>query len=293
MYSDWTNEEFGRLLGYKPGSWDFKNSMLRRKIPYEAKRKMEDLPSSIDWRVHIPPVLTPVKDQGNCGSCWTFGATETVESVWALKTGVVSEFSEQQILSCTPNPNDCGGTGGCGGGTAELAFQSVMDYGGIASEWTYPYLSYQAKNFTCAFSKETPPVGKITNYTLLPHNQYEPIMQTIVDHPLAITVDASLWSDYEGGIFNGCNQSYPHLDHIVQLVGYGSESGSDYWIVRNSWNPSWGENGYIRLLRHGNNDTCGIDLWPQDGTACNGGPPNITVCGTCGILYDVSFPYIN
>jgi len=290
--TDWTHKEFTNLLGYIPSSGPPKNS--KGYVTYQRDTTEPAMPSHVDWRTRSPPILTPVKDQGRCGSCWAFGGTETMESVWALKTGLLSEFSEQQVLSCTENPDDCGGTGGCGGGTAELAYETTLNYSGIASEWTYPYISYQGKNFGCTFNKSTtPPVARLSNYTTLPHNEYEPVIQSVVKSPVAIAVDASSWGDYESGIFNGCNQSYPHLDHIVQLVGYGTDDHDkqDFWIVRNSWAASWGEEGYIRLFRETNNGTCGVDLWPQDGVACNDGPKNVTVCGTCGILYDVAIPF--
>jgi len=204
------------------------------------------------------------------------------------------EFSEQQILDCTPNPNDCGGTGGCGGGTAELAMAQIIQMGGLSSEWTYPYLSYFGQNYKCHFNDSmTVPIAQLSSYTTLPSNQYAPVLSTIATKgPLAVSVDASSWSDYESGVFNGCNQTNPDLDHEVQLVGYGVDPAlGDYWIVRNSWTAMWGEKGYIRVYRTGKAQ-CGIDLSPSDGTGCNNGPSQVIVCGTCGILYDTTYPVI-
>jgi len=105
-------------------------------------------------------------------------------------------------------------------------------------------------------------------------------------------VDASAWGEYETGVFDGCNATNPDIDHVVQLVGYGTDDVyGDYWLVRNSWSPKWGELGYIRIARS-SNVTCGVDLRPQDGTGCNGGPSTVSVCGECAILYDVSYPVI-
>ena len=184
-----------------------------------------------------------------------------------------------------------GGSGGCGGGTAELAFQSIIDQGGIASEWTYPYLSYQGNDSSCQFSPtKTPPAAKLQSFVALPTNEEQPLLEAVATHgPIAISVDASTWHDYETGIFNGCNQTNPDIDHAVQLVGYGP----GYWLVRNSWAPTWGENGYIRLLRSASSSkSCGTDLTPQDGTACDGSPASVTVCGTCGMLYDNAYPIV-
>ena len=111
--------------------------------------------------------------------------------------------------------------------------------------------------------------------------------------PIAISVDASTWFAYSSGIFNGCNQINPDINHAVILVGYGEEFNQKYWIVRNSWSASWGENGYIRLARFDSEqENCGIDNTPQDGTACANFTDPVKVCGTCGILYDSAYPII-
>jgi cathepsin L len=109
--------------------------------------------------------------------------------------------------------------------------------------------------------------------------------------PISISVDASTFHAYNGGIFNGCNQVNPDINHAVVLVGYGSENGQGYWIVRNSWGASWGEAGYIRLYRGDDEQSnCGSDITPLDGSACAGDSTPVTVCGTCGILYDTAYP---
>jgi len=250
------------------------------------------LPDRVDWREK--GIVTPVKDQGQCGSCWTFATAETIESHWALANGgQLPVLSEQQILDCTPNPNQCGGTGGCGGGTAELAMQQIINMGGLSSEWTYSYNSYYGAAFTCKFSNSTPPAAKIRSFVKLPENVFDPLMIAVAHiGPIAISVDASSWSNYESGVYNGCNQSNPDIDHAVQLVGYGTDPiRGDYWLVRNSWSPAWGEDGYIRLWRTPK-VICGTDTHPSDGTGCRNGPPTVRVCGTCGILYDNSYPII-
>jgi len=244
---------------------------------------------AVDWRAK--DVITSVKDQGDCGSCWSFGSAETVESYYALATGILSDLSEQQILDCTPNPNDCGGTGGCGGGTAQLAFARIMAMKGIATEWTYPYISYSGKNYQCHVDSNTPAFTLVDEFYTLPKNKYAPVIAHLAtEGPLAIDVDASAWSSYEEGVFDGCNMTNPDIDHVVQLVGYGVDDKlGPYWLVRNSWSAAWGESGYIRLRRHNDEHNCGIDLKPGDGTGCNGGPSSVTVCGICGILYDTSY----
>jgi len=286
--TDRTDEEFSKLLGYKKELGY--RSVSSRAPPKERKIDISALPTSVDWREK--GIITSVKDQGRCGSCWSFGTAETVESYYALATGLLTDLSEQQILDCTANTNDCGGTGGCGGGTPEIAYQQIIAMGGLASEWTYPYVSWSGSNFKCQ-NASLNPVAVLSGYKVLTSNTLAPVLDALANvGPLAINVDASAWSSYESGVFDGCNQKNPDIDHVVQLVGYGTDAQfGDYWLVRNSWTPSWGEDGYIRLRRT-STPRCGIDLTPSDGTGCNGGPPQVTVCGTCGILYDVSYPVI-
>jgi len=276
--SDRTDKEFRKTLGYNKriGAW-MKSQIPELKVDAESIN-LQALPKSKDWRKE--GVVSDVKDQGQCGSCWTFGTAETIESHWALKTGQLTDMSQQQILDCTPNPSDCGGTGGCGGGTPELAYAQIIKMGGLTTEWMYSYQSYWGTNNQCSFSNSsTVPFGIVTGFTVLPSNQYAPVMQAIATvGPLAINVDASAWQPYEYGVFDGCNMTNPDIDHVVQLVGYGSDPQyGDYWLIRNSWSPVWGEEGYIRL-RRSSQAPCGWDIHPQDGTGCNGGPSKVKVC---------------
>jgi len=227
------------------------------------------------------------------GSCWSFAAAETIESYYAIANpSKIRILSEQQILDCTPNPSKCGGSGGCGGATVELAFQQIINIGGLSSEWTYPYSSYFGDNGMCNSSRFKPEV-QLSSFGNLPTNEADPIVAHLLQKgPLAISVDASKWSQYEGGVFDGCNQTNPDLDHAVQLVGFGTDSQfGDYWLVRNSWSPSWGEGGFIRLKRS-KKEPCGYDITPQDGDGCANQTKPEYVCGTCGVLYDAVFPVI-
>jgi len=295
-FSDRFPEELNAMKGYSKGMGFLSRA---EDADYRAQALTEEeltilagLPESVDWRDQN--VVSDVKDQGNCGSCWSFAAAETIESHWAIATGYIGILSEQNILDCTANPYECGGNGGCGGATCELAYQQIQTTG-IASEWTYPYASYQGSNMpSCRFNNSvTPPVAKISGYSKLPTNKYAPLMEAVATKgPIAVTVDASAWSSYESGVFNGCNQASPDLDHAVQLVGYGTdENYGPYYLVRNSWGD-WGEEGYIRLARPMDGE-CGTDTVPLDGTGCEGGPDSVYVCGTCGIWYDTSYPIVD
>jgi len=281
QFTDMTPEEFKRFKGFRKEHSYLKRSAMSfpSNIPL-----MNDLPTSVDWRTKN--VVTPVKNQGGCGSCWAFSATESLESTVALATGQLLTLSAQQIVSCTQNPDQCGGTGGCGGATPELAFGYVQG-AGITSETNFPY---EGITGTCPTSLPTVVAG-IKSFKALATNSYEDLINAVATTgPISISVDASSWGMYGGGIFDGCDQTNPDLDHAVQLVGYGTEGGQDYWLVRNSWGESWGESGYIRLKRDQANPRCGWDTRPGDGSGCKGGPDKVKVCGTCGILYDNSYP---
>jgi len=285
QFTDRTDEEFQRVLGMRKGMlYANKNDVHS----YSHKIDLSAIPPSIDWRTK--GVVTKVKDQGSCGSCWTFGTAETTESYYAMSTGKLVVLSEQQILDCTPNPQQCGGTGGCGGGTAELAWAKIIQLGGLASEESYPYISGDGSAQACYFAK-VKPVANVTSYVNLPSNEPAPILDHLANNgPLAISVDAGTWSSYSEGVYDGCDQSSPDLDHEVMLVGYGTDAKhGDYWLVRNSWGPNWGEDGYIRLSRKAT-PQCGTDRTPGDGDGCANGPPTVKVCGTCGILYDACYP---
>jgi cathepsin L len=278
QFSDLTLDEFKRFLGSGPGPKSLEGEVFKPTVP------QKDLPPTVDWRTK--GVVTPVKNQGSCGSCWAFAATETIESIIAIKTGQPPMIlSEQNMVSCTPNPQQCGGTGGCGGATAELGYTYVQKMG-LASEKVQPYRGVTGK---CV---ESAKVANITGYVKIAENSHDDLMNAVATvGPIAITVAASGWMDFENGVFDGCPKD-ADLDHGVQLVGYATDpKGGDYWTVRNSWGAAWGEAGYIRIKRFSTSDAwCGTDHNPLDGTGCKGGPPTQYVCGMCGILFDTAYP---
>jgi cathepsin L len=288
--TDRTDDERRRLNGRVPDSWV---APSHPSGVYNAKGLA--VPASLDYRQRFPPMLTAVKDQGMCGSCWAHAATESVESHFALLTGKLFVLSQQQVSACTPNEQHCGGTGGCNGATAELAFDYVTNAGGQTQEWMLPYAEYEGVTGTCAFNRtRTTPMAFINGYVAVPRNNDAATAEALASvGPLAISVQAWQWPDYESGVFTGCTYNIS-MDHAVQLIGYGTDAatGLDYWLVRNSWSASWGEHGYIRLVRNSQNETCG---WNVDWNTAGGGCPGVTnntvwACGQCGILYDVIYP---
>merc|ERR1712187_835811 len=229
-------------------------------------------------------------NQGACGGCWAFSAAETLESHLAIATGKPAPtLSTQQLISCTPNPKHCGGTGGCDGATQPLAF-NYTESAGITTAEAYPF---EGGTGTCEPSK-IKPVAKVAGFALLPQNNYTALMNAVATKgPIAISVAAGGlgWQLYGGGIMKSgpFNKGFD-IDHAVQLVGYGEENGIMYWIVRNSWGR-WGESGYIRIQRFGEGkEPCGMDNKPQEGMACKGDDAPVEYCGLCGILAQSSYP---
>merc|ERR1712099_1748 len=280
QFTDLTNEEFRNVTKGR------KEKMFAGEPKvHQLTSKAHALPDRKDWRE--ASVVSPTKDQGSCGSCWAFSAAETFESHLAIQTNTaVQKLSPQQIVSCSPNPDQCGGSGGCDGSTQPLAF-SYTKTAGLTTESNYPYT---ARTGTCDTSK-IKPVAFNGGYTDLPMNDYTALMDAVANvGPVAISIAAGgfTFQFYGGGVLSNCNDYV--MDHAVQLVGYGTDSGKDYWLVRNSWG-NWGESGYIRMQRYGEgNEPCGVDNRPQDGDACKGDTTPRTYCGECGILSSSSYP---
>jgi cathepsin L len=194
------------------------------------------------------------------GSCWAFATAAVLESQVALKSGLLFDFSPQQIAMCSPNPDNCGGSGGCYGATSEIAFDYLVE-SGIMEEYVMGYNAYFGDNAACGVTSEMIPKATITGFTHLPTNNYTALMNSVAQvGPISISVDADTFHSYESGIFDGCNQEQPNINHAVTLVGYGEEQGEKYWLVRNSWSASFGEAGYIRVKRTDDDDeVCAAD----------------------------------
>jgi len=292
--TDLTEVELKQRLGYRK---ELQGTVSSQAIPLpqlRGARTHADLPESVDWRKHTPSVVSPVKSQGGCGSCWAFAAAEVIESHVAIETGVLLSLSPQELTSCTPNSRHCGGSGGCTGAIAQLAFAYINQQGGVSDIWQYPYLSgTKYETLECEAFNGTvhwPPKASITGHVDVPKNDAQALMEALQKGPVAVSADASLWWLYHGGIFDSCNKTAPDINHAVVLDGYGTENGIKYWLIRNSWGTMFGENGYIRLRRY-DEEPCGWDPHPLDGTACEvGGPKEVYACGECGILSDSTYP---
>lgn len=237
----------------------------RKGMLYDKYMSVMDftLPNSIDHRESN--WVTKVKDQGSCGSCWTFSATGSIEGQYAKKYGKLVEFSESQILDCDVNGED----DGCQGGLVDGAFKYLENTeSGLETESSYPYVPQQqfchlpntiVTNFTS--------VAMVKNFIDVP-NFHAP--ETHLKHavatvgPISVGIDASHmdFQMYKSGIYYNSDCSSTTLDHAVLVVGYGtdtskSEEPKPYWIVKNSWGNDWGMNGYVHMSRN-NGNNCGI-----------------------------------
>lgn len=243
---------------------------------------------AVDWR-HLN-TSRYLREQGSCGSCWAVAAAGALEMHAEIAKGHARKLSFSQLVDCTPNPRHCGGTGGCDGATAELAFEYVQDHG-LADEEDYPSTEVSG---TCSSPDRVSTTT--TGFRRLPENRYNPLLYAVgQDGPIVVSVDAGRWFSYRRGVFNSCPRDCT-VNHAVLLVGYGHDEGfkKTFWLIRNSWGEPWGEDGFMRLERHesdtGEAGYCGTDREPLQGVGCEGGPKEIPVCGMCGILSDSSYP---
>lgn len=217
---------------------------------------------SVDWTTK--GAVTPVKNQGQCGSCWAFSTTGSTEGRYAIAKGKLTSLSEQELVDCSKSE----GNQGCNGGLMDNAFEWVRKNGGLCTESDYPY---EAKTSRCKSTK-CKNVGQITGYKDLASGSMAQMYAAIQKGPVSIAIEAdqSSFQQYSSGVLTGnCGSQ---LDHGVLLVGYGADEASgDFWKVKNSWGASWGEKGYIRLCRD-----------------CKKNKGN----GQCGILAAASYPVV-
>jgi C1A family cysteine protease len=244
QFADLSSQEFAeRYLGYVPQNRDF----LRSKN--EVHLSTRGNPASVDWSQK--GVVTPVKNQEQCGSCWAFSTTGSVEAAYAIASGNLVSLSEQELVDCSGSA----GNQGCEGGLMDNAFNWIISNGGLCTEGDYPYTAQDGTCQTNCTSAVT-----ITGFTDVPPNDESQLESAVVLTPVSIAVEAdqSAWQLYSGGIVMASTCG-TQLDHGVLLVGYGTDGGQAYWKVKNSWGASWGEQGYIRLQKGaGGAGTCGL-----------------------------------
>ena len=237
---------------------------LRTKISYSCddfgfcsdhsipEKLRDNLPTTWDWTTR--GAVTPVKNQQSCGSCWAFSTTGALEGLHAITKGNLTSFSEQELVDCSGSFGDQG----CFGGLMDDAFQFVKQKG-ICTEKSYPY---EARDDTCKNCKS---IFKIGGYHDVPTKQESALQNAAYTQPISVAIegDHPSFQFYSSGVYDGdCGYT---LDHGVLVVGWGVESGKDYWKVKNSWGGSWGDEGYILLARNvaDKRGQCGIAMQPS------------------------------
>jgi len=246
-YADVTNAEFVKQMN------GFNMNMSRHgEMDHHEFSRIPNvkIPDTVDWRDE--GYVTEIKDQGQCGSCWAFSATGSLEGQHFKQTKMLTSLSEQNLVDCSGKE----GNMGCNGGLMDQAFQYIKDNMGIDTEDSYPY---EARDNTCRFKKDS--IGATdTGFTDIKSKDEEALKEAVATvGPISVAIDASHASFqlYSHGIYNELLCSQIRLDHGVLAIGYGNESGKDYWLVKNSWGTVWGDKGYIKMSRNKRNQ-CGI-----------------------------------
>jgi len=248
QFSDLTHDEFQAL--WTPNKYQ-SDAVDPDMLVFVADESLT-LPTTVDWRTQ--GAVTPVKNQGQCGSCWAFSTTGSCEGAWKIAGNTLTSLSEQELVDCSTSY----GNQGCNGGLMTNAFKYVMA-SGLTTETNYPYKAVQGKCNTAAVAQVA---TKIKSYSTVTPNNPTSLQAAATAAPVSVAVEANqaAWQLYTGGIVShDCGTA---LDHGVLVVGYNMNSPA-YWIVKNSWGASWGEAGYIRIAISSGSGVCGINMQPS------------------------------
>jgi len=273
-FSDLTRDEFSELMRF-PSCRKHMNTTQRLREKRQRGKLLKQMRNPknaavVDWRSTNNPLgkvaVTGVKNQGGCGSCWSFSTTGAVEGAWVVAGNSLTSLSEQELVSCDKQDS------ACNGGLMDYAFEYVKA-NGLTTEANYPYVSGNGNVPPCDASKVAQKAATITSFVDVQKESEDALENALNIGPVAIAIEAdqSSFQQYSSGVLTDyCGSS---LDHGVLAVGYGHDTASnlDYWIVKNSWGPSWGLDGYVYLERHISSSAgqCGILMQPSYPVAGN------------------------
>jgi len=231
------------------------NIVKEGKPTLQMKSKIVNIPDEVDWRDE--GYVTPVKDQAQCGSCWAFSTTGSMEGALMKANGELVSLSEQNLVDCDPIDS------GCNGGLMENAFAWIMKNGGINTEEDYPY---EARDKSCRFDENNPTYTISAFHEIKEQDEDDLTEKIATEGPISVAIDAGKFSFqlYHDGVYYEPACSSTRLNHGVLAFGYGNEGGDDFYWVKNSWGTGWGDNGYIKMSR-GRGNNCGIATdasWP-------------------------------
>jgi len=263
QFGDMNGDEFRKYVHGPSGQClrpEQKKTNDKKNVKLDKKEKSPAIPDSIDWTDYNGySYVTPVKNQGSCGSCWAFATTGSLECRYAINKGLIVSLSEQQLVDCS----DSYGNYGCDGGWWYNAYAYIEAVGGLCTEDEYPYLGYDSN---CQQSTCGTYYDHMSNYYDVPADNEGDLENSVAGGCVAVGVEAdqSSFQFYSSGILTGnCGTN---IDHGVLVVGYGNSNGLDFWKVKNSWGTSWGDAGYIYICRSCNQNgaygECGINMYP-------------------------------
>ena len=252
QFSDWHHAEYKQMLGYVKGE-----GVASPKVQiFEETNALE-----VNWV--DAGAVTPVKNQGSCGSCWAFSTTGSLEGAHFVATGDLLSFSEQQLVSCAGLNY---GNYGCYGGLASQAYNYYEADHNAELESVYPYASGAGQMFACTYDASSTTAVSVADYTAVTADSPSQMKAALVQQPLAVAIEADqmVFQTYSSGVLTsdaGCGYN---LDHAVLAVGYGTDSsGQDYWLIKNSWDTTWGDQGYIKLGMDSTKGACGVQMEPE------------------------------